>query len=257
LQDKEAVAILTRPGGLLAGIDIVAEFAAMEDLGSGEPPATKQPDPKEEKKAGKPDKKSGKPDKKSGKDNEGAPTDPPTDPPIVVPESSLAKSQKIGKTLIKESSEARSVGKQLEALGIYADLAKSLIATSTTMETMYNELQAYITAGVDRCESYTHIRLSSTVGEGTDLHRLTHTELDQQMSVKLKENETGYNEIANKIEACRTRYKDDEALAKASISAKSRLWKKKQEEAATAAAASEKEWASWEGASWDGAGWAE
>ena len=38
---------MTRPGGLLAGIDIAAEFAAL-DNGFGEPPETK-PDPDKEK----------------------------------------------------------------------------------------------------------------------------------------------------------------------------------------------------------------
>ncbi len=159
---------MTRPGGLLAGVDITAEFATL-DKGFGEPPATKpEPDKKE-----KPDKKgkggkgaaAGKKDPDQKDDSKGA------DPPILVAETSLSKSQKVAKTLIKESSDARYVGKQLEALGIYSDLAKNLIETSAIMETMYHDLQAYITAGVDRRESYTHIRWSSIVGGATVPHR--------------------------------------------------------------------------------------
>ena len=208
LDDKEALSILTKPGGILSGVDILGELMggemdmqAIMDDGMGSFGAVAKDD-KEDPKKDDP-KKDAKGRKNKGKDNKDEEKQPgeedPSEPPQAVAETPLGRASKLGKSLIKDSSEARATGKQLESLGVYAELATTLLNNGQEMETLYGELTAFVSTGVDDAEKF--------------------------------------EKLEKRVDTIRSAYKDDLLLARGAINAKGRLLKAKQEATAALAAA--------------------
>ena len=205
LDDKEALSILTKPGGILSGVDVFGELMGGEmdmqaitdggmgtfgSMGKDDKEDPKKDDPKKDAKGRKNKGKDNKDDEKPPGDEE------PNEPPQAVAETPLGRASKLGKSFITDSSEARATGKQLESLGVYAELATTLLNNGQQMETLYGELTAFVSTGVDDAEIFENLE--------------------------------------KRVETIRSAYKDDLLLARG---AKGRLLKAKQEAFAAAAAA--------------------